>query len=243
MRSRVYRFKDFKIKLISEPRRSTGISRSSYALSKVIADLNNLEILDLGCGVGYMSVGALLMGAKKVVAVDIDDTENIIRKNLKINGLAQRRLEFIRSDILENVGENIKLDVIIANLPQHALPASPASMMLSGKYGGYDGTDMVCRGLTEGVYHLRPGGRYYGSISELTNFRRTLSIARSIYDVRVLAVEQKQMNSGEMSPYLKDMEILNHLNKLSRARLIRYVGSSLKMPIRYKVQRCEFTLK
>lgn len=238
-----YQFKNFEIKLFSGLRRSTGVSRSSYALSKVIPSLNNLEVLDLGCGIGYMSIGSIVMGAKRVVAVDIDDTEMIVRKNLKINGLTQHRLEFIRSDLFANIRKNRKFDVIIANLPQHALPASPASMMLSGKYGGYDGTDMVCRGLTEGAYHLKTGGRYYGSISELTNFRRTLSIARSIYSIRVLATDQKKMHSGEMLPFLKDSEVLNHLRNLKRAKLIKSIGRGLRMPIKYNVQRYEFTLK
>lgn len=236
-------FKDFRIKLISGSKRSANVSRSSYALSKMIRDLKGADVLDLGSGIGYMSIGALTMGAKKVVAVDVDNTEKIVRKNLQINNLTQSKLDFIRSDLFDKIPKDKKFDVIIANLPQHALPASTGAKSLKGKYGGYDGTDIVCRALSEARYYLRPRGRYYGSISELTNYERTLAIAKSLYDIGRYKTECKIMSPGEMKPFLSDKELLYHLKKLSEHGLINIRSENLMMPLTYKVKRYEFILK
>ena len=44
-------------------------------------DIKDKEILDLGCGTGIFSVGAYLLGAKKVTGIDIDKTAVKIAKN------------------------------------------------------------------------------------------------------------------------------------------------------------------
>jgi putative methylase len=35
--------------------------------------VDGLEIVDLGCGTGMLALGCLLMGASKVVAIDVDE--------------------------------------------------------------------------------------------------------------------------------------------------------------------------
>jgi len=226
---------------MSGKRKSTGVSRSSYNLSKIIPELKNLEVLDLGSGIGYMSVGALLLGAKRVIAVDIDDVVPIIKKNLVINNLPKNKLKFCMGNLFENIGLHSKFDVIIANLPQHALPATSLARKLTGKYGGYDGTDIVCRSLAEAVYYLRANGRYYGSISELTNFKRTFLIAKSLYKVTNIFTIEKELKRGEMSPWISDQTLLTHLKKLKFLGMINF--ESKKGLVTYKVHACEFQKK
>jgi len=243
MPSNLYKFKNFKLHLVGGTEKSTGVSQSSYLLSRIIPSLYNLEVLDLGCGIGYMTIGALYLGAQRVFAVDIEDTEKILRKNIKINNFKQQQVVFIKSDLFTNLPEGIKFDVIIANLPQHALPATSFAKKLQGKYGGYDGTDLICKALTEGAYFLHPMGKFFGAVSKLTNFHRILRVARTLYEIKICNKVEKILRRNEMEPYVNYGNLLKHLKNLKREGLIKYSGDGVKKPIKYIVYFCEFTKK
>ena len=238
-----YNFKDFKFYLIGGEKKSVGVSTSSYLLSKIIPSLKKLKVLDMGCGIGYMTIGALYMGAQRVIGIDISNTEKVIRNNIKINNFNSKKFSFIKSDLFSNLSGLIKFDVIIANLPQHSLPATPLAKKLRGKYGGYDGTDLIYKVLSESVYYLKPGGKYFGAVSELTNFKRTFSIANTLYNVRIHYILEKKLRKKEMEPYINDYNLLEHLKTLKKEGLIKYKGDNIKKPITYKVYFCEFILR
>ncbi|MBD3227420.1 MAG: methyltransferase [Candidatus Lokiarchaeota archaeon] len=77
-------------------------------------DIIDKTIIDLGCGTGILSIGAALLGAKEVYAIDID------KRALKIGKENAKQLEidqminWIESDI-EDI--NIKCDTAIQNPP------------------------------------------------------------------------------------------------------------------------------
>jgi len=242
MRFSTYKFKNHKIFLVSGNKKSTGVSKSSLILSDIIPSLLNMNILDVGCGIGYMTTGALFAGARKVVATDISNMNKILRENIKINNFNQKQLIFIKSNLFSNVPKSIKFNAIIANLPQHALPATPSAKNLKGKYGGYDGTDLVCKSLTEGAYYLQSGGKYFGAVSRLTNFKRTMDLAKCLYKIKIRKTILKTLTRNEMSPYVSEEELFNHLRKLKERKLVEYTGGARK-PIIYKVHLCEFILK
>ncbi len=89
------------------------------------------RILDLGCGSGILSVIALLLGAEKAVAVDIDEQAvDVAFSNLKLNNLSEEKMRGYAGDITsdaelrnkigteyEIVVANIVSDVIIAIAP------------------------------------------------------------------------------------------------------------------------------
>lgn len=90
-------------------------------------------MLDMGCGSGILSVAALLFGAKRCVAVDIDDNAvNIARKNARVNGFsgesftvyegnasADRKLEQALGGGYDVIAANIVSDVIIMQAPMY----------------------------------------------------------------------------------------------------------------------------
>ncbi|MEF8848761.1 MAG: METTL5 family protein [Candidatus Thermoplasmatota archaeon] len=77
-----------------------------------IGDIENKEILDLGCGTGIFSIAAATMNAKKVIGVDIDKKSiEIAKKQAEKNNLA---IKFINKDISKI---NIKADTVIMNPP------------------------------------------------------------------------------------------------------------------------------
>jgi len=236
-------FKNKTIKLIGASLKDIGISRSSLNLASILPNLKGMTVLDIGCGIGYMSIGALLLDAKKVVATDIYNTEKKLRKNLQLNNINQNKLIFYKSYLFNKIPINFKFNVIIANLPQHALPAESESKKLKGKYGGFDGTDLVCCSLTEAVFYLKPGGRYFGSISELTNHQRTLALAKSLYRIKLKKNIEKNIKSNEMTPYLTEEELLRHLKKLRKNKIITFIGDGKNNPIRYQVGYYQFNLK
>jgi putative methylase len=75
-------------------------------------DITNKKVLDLGCGTGIFAIGAALLGAKEVTALDIDE------KAVEVARKAAREMkvdiEFLVSDVEEVKGS---WDTVIMNPP------------------------------------------------------------------------------------------------------------------------------
>ncbi|MBQ4347047.1 MAG: 50S ribosomal protein L11 methyltransferase [Firmicutes bacterium] len=86
------------------------------------------KILDIGSGSGILSIGAMLLGAKSAVAVDIDkNAAPVALENARLNSLAEGSIEAITGDIMSDdalherfaaegydiVAANIVADIII----------------------------------------------------------------------------------------------------------------------------------
>ena len=109
-------------------------------------DLNGKEVLDLGCGSGILSIGALLLGAKHVNMVDIDaNSTRIAKENTDLNGFGEDCYNVYCGNIIEDkalcdtLGYK-KYDVIFANIVADVLKA------MSGQFGEFlkdDGTLIV----------------------------------------------------------------------------------------------------
>lgn len=109
-----------KLKQISNP----NVSLEQYQTESEIAaevlwfafmnkDIQNKIIADLGCGNGIFGIGALLLGAKKVFFVDIDNNSLILAKQ-NVNNLKLQNSVFIRSSIEDF---NNKIDTVFQNPP------------------------------------------------------------------------------------------------------------------------------
>lgn len=90
--------------------------------------LESLDVLDLGCGSGILSIGALLFGAKSATLVDIDQNSvRIAAENLEINGFDNSCYKTHCGDITsnDNLRSNIgkKYDFIFANIVADVLKA------------------------------------------------------------------------------------------------------------------------
>ena len=75
-------------------------------------DIEDKTVMDLGCGTGIFSIGAKILGAKKVFGADID--ENCLRLARKYAKENKKKITFIRKDIKKI---KIKCDTIIMNPP------------------------------------------------------------------------------------------------------------------------------
>ncbi len=81
-----------------------------------------MKVLDLGCGSGILSIIALLLGAKKAVAVDIDkNAVDIAYQNARRNGIDDDRYTVYAGDIitdsdLQKIIAEDKYDIVLANI-------------------------------------------------------------------------------------------------------------------------------
>jgi putative methylase len=77
-------------------------------------DIVGKSVLDLGCGTGRLALGALYLGAKEVVGVDIDRSAiKTAHKNSRKAGLANG-VQLVNGDINTIVG---KFDTVLQNPP------------------------------------------------------------------------------------------------------------------------------
>lgn len=97
-------------------------------------DIQNKVVADLGCGNGILGIGALLLGAKEVYFVDVDNNSLLIAKH-NINSLNLKNAVLIRSSV-EDFDK--KVDMVIQNPPfgvqkEHAdKPFLEKAMQLAG---------------------------------------------------------------------------------------------------------------
>jgi len=92
-------------------------------------DLSQQDVLDLGCGSGILSIGALLFGSNHATLVDIDQNSiRIAAENLQINSFNENHYRTFCGDITSNdelrnnIGQK-KFDYIFANIVADVLKA------------------------------------------------------------------------------------------------------------------------
>ncbi|MBD3667911.1 MAG: 50S ribosomal protein L11 methyltransferase, partial [Kangiella sp.] len=77
------------------------------------ADLNGKTVVDYGCGSGILAIAALLLGADKVYAVDIDPQAiEATKQNLSRNGIASNRLVLGLPEVVDLP----QADILVANI-------------------------------------------------------------------------------------------------------------------------------
>lgn len=86
------------------------------------------SLLDLGCGSGILSIGAILLGAEKACAVDIDENSvKIAAENAKKNNIAKEKYTALCGNIISDIGLREQIgngfDVVCANIVADVLVA------------------------------------------------------------------------------------------------------------------------
>lgn len=76
-------------------------------------DLKGKTVIDFGCGSGILSLAALLLGAEKVIGIDIDPQAlQASKANAERNGVADRLFLYLP----ENQPEGLAADILVANI-------------------------------------------------------------------------------------------------------------------------------
>ena len=108
------------------------------------------RILDLGCGSGILSIGALLLGAESATAVDVDENSvKIAKENAEKNHISAEKYTAYCGNIIddkalvEQIG--IGYDLLCANIVADVL------IGMSGIFGGFikDGGTLIVSGIID----------------------------------------------------------------------------------------------
>ncbi len=89
-----------------------NIAAEMIFIAYSFGDIKDKVIADLGCGTGILSIGAALMGAKKVIGVDIDPSCIEIAEKFKEKNSFE--ISFIVSDVRDI---SLEVDTVIMNPP------------------------------------------------------------------------------------------------------------------------------
>lgn len=100
--------------------------------SRSLEPLKGRTVIDYGCGSGVLAIAALLLGASKAWAVDIDEQALLAtRENARQNGVSERLL--VGQPVLV---ESVEADIVLANILFKPLMALADTMALAVKPGG-----------------------------------------------------------------------------------------------------------
>ncbi len=96
----------------------TGNHASTFLCLQWLGKTNVKDkvVIDYGCGSGILGVAALLLGAKKVYATDIDPQAVLATKqNAELNGVLENLYVGLPEEFNETIG-NQKADILVANI-------------------------------------------------------------------------------------------------------------------------------
>ena len=114
--------KDIEHEIVITPKMSfgTGHHETTFLMSNEIFNikLTNLSILDMGSGTGVLSIISSKLGAKEVMAIDIDDWayENSIENSILNN---TNNINFFKGDV--SLIRNKTFDCILANINRNII--------------------------------------------------------------------------------------------------------------------------
>lgn len=85
-----------------------------FIASRMHDDIRGKKVADLGCGVGFLAIGAALLGAREVVGIDLDrEAVKTAKVNSKLAGV-EGRVQWVAGDIAAITG---KFDTVLQNPP------------------------------------------------------------------------------------------------------------------------------
>lgn len=111
-------FKKPKLQYEQYPTSSHLSSHILYTAHQTFNDIENKLIMDLGCGGAILGIGASLLGASQVLAVDIDaDVFSLARENCDKLDIAN--MDFVQADIEEDSfrPSAMMVDTVLMNPP------------------------------------------------------------------------------------------------------------------------------
>ncbi|OGM02549.1 hypothetical protein A3K72_02010 [Candidatus Woesearchaeota archaeon RBG_13_36_6] len=131
----------------------------------MLGDIKDKIIADLGCGTGTLGIGALLLGAKWVLFLDIDSkTIEVAKRNLE-NIKKQFKIKANANFMVDNISNfNKKVEVVIQN-PPFGVQQEHADKLFLEK--GFEVADIIYS------FHKIESKRFIEKISKDNNFKVT----------------------------------------------------------------------
>lgn len=128
--------------IIIQPKMSfgTGHHPTTHLMIQQMLNINfeGKTVLDMGCGTSVLAIFAKQKGAKKVVAIDIDEwsvensEENAQRNDVEIN-ISQGTAENLGSEMFDIILANINRNILISDIPKYvSVLNGGGELLLSG---------------------------------------------------------------------------------------------------------------
>ncbi len=137
---------DGKIILEIDPGMSFGTGQhhtTRLCIEQIVKHINEgMEVLDMGCGSGILSIASILLGAGKVTGVDIDENAvRIAKENAELNNIYDDRFSVYCGEVTEDknlqaaIGFN-KYDIIAVNIIAQIIMGMSFTFPKFLKHGG-----------------------------------------------------------------------------------------------------------
>lgn len=174
------------------------------------------RVMELGCGTGILSIASARLGAKHVVAVDIDTKAlDATIRNARINGV-EMQIETCFGPWYEAMknratapGKRERFDAIIATPPQ-----TPGSFPFGPRYGGPDGTKHLFAVIDGAPAYLSPKrGRLWLIAISLANPKAIIMRLKERFkEVTIVHQSERCFSSDEYESIEKGL--FDYLDKL-----------------------------
>lgn len=113
-------------------------------------NMSGLSVLDVGTGSGILMVAAALLGAERVVGVDIDELAvEVAEENLLLNNIPAESFEVHKGDLINTLGDE-KFDIVVANILADVLLILMQDISKVVKKGG----KIILSGIVDEKEHL-----------------------------------------------------------------------------------------
>tara|TARA_R110002049_G_scaffold278391_6_gene457188 strand:+ start:13173 stop:14003 length:831 start_codon:yes stop_codon:yes gene_type:complete len=135
--------KEVKFQIHIEPKMSfgTGHHDTTFMMIQLMRTLNlkDKRVMDMGCGTGVLAILAYLEGARKIVAVDIDEwayentIENCERNNAQSIEIHKGGVDKIGGNVFDTFIANINRNILLRDLESYVKSmVEGADLLLSG---------------------------------------------------------------------------------------------------------------
>lgn len=114
-------------------------------------ELQDKEVLDLGCGSGILAIASLIMGAKNAAGCDIDPkAPDIVTENAALNGIGNeltvRACNVLSDRYMQKQYAEKKFDIVLANIVADVIISLAPMVKAWMKPDGH----FICSGIIEG---------------------------------------------------------------------------------------------
>lgn len=169
--------------LIPRPETEILVEKAENLLRIIKEKQSNIRVIEIGTGSGIISVMlAILLVDVEIIAVDINDKAlELAQRNAKKFDV-ENKITFIKSDLFENISDDLEFDMCISNPPyianNYKLPSNvkyePSNALFGGEVGDELLVDIIKYTHKRGIKYLfcemgydqkKPLGKYLEQFS------------------------------------------------------------------------------
>jgi SAM-dependent methyltransferase len=178
------------------------------------------RVVDVGCGSGAGGIVAAARSAERVVLADINPAALAFAAvNAELAGMTDR-VELAESDVMRDVDGEV--DLVIANPPYMADPASRAYRDGGGAYG----EALAVRIARDALERLSPGGRLvlYTGAAVVDGVDTFLEVARGVCDRARAEWTYREIDPDVFGEEIEQNEAYASVERIAAVALVAQVG-------------------